>query len=93
MLNFGNSSLLIFTYGYVFSSYVISHSTNGIPTGKERFLRVHDTNGEKRYKCYNFSKRNFDEMMSFIISDKSQIFEEMTNNTPQSHKFTALATE
>ncbi|MBP9478487.1 MAG: hypothetical protein KBF12_07675 [Sebaldella sp.] len=73
--------------GYVFSSYVISHSTNGIPTGKERFLRVHDTNGEKRYKCYNFSKRNFDEMMSFIISDKSQIFEEMTNNTPQSHKF------
>ncbi len=58
----------IFPYSeYILSSYVIKHSTNGIPTGTMRQLAANNGKKEKKYIC-SLTKKDFDEFMGLILA-------------------------
>lgn len=58
---------------YILSSYVMKHSTNGIPTNTSRFLVADDGKKEKKFVCA-LSKKDFDEFMGLIIAYSNRSF-------------------
>ena len=63
-----------FSYSeHVLSSYVVKHSTNGIPTNTTRFLVADNGKKEKKFVCA-LSKKDFDEFMGLVIAYSNKTF-------------------
>lgn len=62
----------------VFSSRVVSHSVNLIPTETERILIVHDGEESREILLPNLSKKAFDSVMALLVRDR------ILSETPES---------
>ncbi|MDR1689900.1 MAG: hypothetical protein LBS21_15035 [Clostridiales bacterium] len=64
--------------GFEFTSYVLKHTYNGIPTYTSRYLKVtsKESGKSKNHRCSGFNKSSFEMLMAYIrlaVSEKNNV--------------------